>query len=40
MAADAFEVGETGFHSTCLFGPFGAATAAGRLMGLDAEKLA
>ena len=40
MAAYAVEVGEAGFHSTCLFGPFGAAAAAGRLMGFTAEQLA
>jgi 2-methylcitrate dehydratase PrpD len=40
MAANAVEVGEAGFHSTCLFGPFGAAAAAGRLMGFNAEQLA
>ena len=31
------EVTERGFHATCLFGPFGAATAAGKLNGLDAD---
>lgn len=30
---------EKGFHPTCLFGSFGAATAAARLMGLDAERM-
>lgn len=30
------EVTERGFHATCLFGPFGAATAAAKLKGLDA----
>ncbi len=33
------EVTERGFHATCLFGPFGAATAAGKLKGLDTEGL-
>lgn len=33
------EVTERGFHATCLFGPFGAATAAGKLRGLDAAGL-
>jgi 2-methylcitrate dehydratase PrpD len=33
------EVSERGFHATCLFGPFGAATAAAKLKGLDAEGL-
>lgn len=31
------EVTERGFHATCLFGPFGAATAAAKLRGLDVE---
>ena len=31
------EVTERGFHATCLFGPFGAATAAAKLKGLDAD---
>jgi 2-methylcitrate dehydratase PrpD len=34
------EVTEYGFHATCLFGPFGAATAAAKLMGLDAAAMA
>ena len=33
------EVTERGFHATCLFGPFGAATAASKLKGLDADGL-
>ena len=33
------EVTERGFHATCLFGPFGAATAAAKLKGLDADEL-
>jgi 2-methylcitrate dehydratase PrpD len=33
------EVTERGFHATCLFGPFGAATAAAKLKGLDTEGL-
>lgn len=40
MAAVSAEVTEYGFHATCLFGPFGAATAAVKLMGLDATALA
>jgi 2-methylcitrate dehydratase PrpD len=40
MAATSVEVTEFGFHATCLFGPFGAATAAAKLMGLDATGLA
>lgn len=40
MAAGPNATGETGFHATCLFGPFGAAAAAARLMGLDAGQLA
>jgi 2-methylcitrate dehydratase PrpD len=40
MASGALEVTQVGFHATCLFGPFGAATAAGRLMGLTADQLA
>jgi 2-methylcitrate dehydratase PrpD len=40
MAADAARVIHDGFHPTALFGPFGAAAAAGRLMGLDAHGLA
>lgn len=39
-AAVSQEVTERGFHATCLFGPFGAAAAAAKLMGLDAEGLA
>jgi 2-methylcitrate dehydratase PrpD len=33
------EVTERGFHATCLFGPFGAATAVAKLKGLDADAL-
>lgn len=33
------EVTERGFHATCLFGPFGAATAAAKLKGLDDDAL-
>ncbi len=33
------EVTERGFHATCLFGPFGAATAAAKLKGLNADGL-
>lgn len=40
MAAGALEVTQAGFHATALFGPFGAAAAAARLMGLDAHTLA
>ncbi|MEM9682154.1 MAG: MmgE/PrpD family protein, partial [Pseudomonadota bacterium] len=40
MAAGAVKVTEVGFHATALFGPFGAATAAARLMGLNAAQLA
>ena len=39
-AAISQEVTERGFHATCLFGPFGAAVAAAKLMGLDAADLA
>ena len=39
-AAISQEVTERGFHATCLFGPFGAAATAAKLMGLDAEGLA
>ena len=39
-AAVSQEVTERGFHATCLFGPFGAAATAAKLMGLDAEGLA
>lgn len=39
MAAGARSTAD-GFHATCLFGPFGAAAAAARLMGLDASGLA
>lgn len=39
-AAISQEVTERGFHATCLFGPFGAATAAAKLMNSDAETLA
>jgi 2-methylcitrate dehydratase PrpD len=38
-ATGANTVIERGFHPTCLFGSFGAATAAAKLMGLDAERL-
>lgn len=34
------ELTDHGFHATCLFGPFGAAAAAAKLMGLDAPALA
>ncbi len=34
------ELTDHGFHATCLFGPFGAAVAAAKLMGLDASALA
>ena len=40
MAAGAAEVIEHGFHPTALFGGFGAATAAGKLYGLDAVRMA
>ena len=40
MAAGALATTEVGFHATCLFGPFGAAAAAAKLMGLDAAALA
>jgi len=40
MAAGALATTEVGFHATCLYGPFGAAAAAARLMGLDAAALA
>jgi 2-methylcitrate dehydratase PrpD len=40
MAAGALAITQVGFHATALFGPFGAATAAARLMGLDAAALA
>ncbi len=33
------DVTERGFHATCLFGPFGAATAAAKLKGLDTAGL-
>ncbi|MEL0022098.1 MAG: MmgE/PrpD family protein, partial [Rickettsiales bacterium] len=39
-AAISQKVTERGFHATCLFGPFGAAAAAAKLMNLDAEGLA
>ena len=35
MAANPVKVIEFGRHPTCLFGPFGAAAAAGHLLGLD-----
>jgi 2-methylcitrate dehydratase PrpD len=38
-ASSSPELTEQGFHATCLFGPFGAATAAGKLKGLDADGL-
>jgi 2-methylcitrate dehydratase PrpD len=38
-AATSPEVTERGFHATCLFGPFGAATAVAKLKGLDANAL-
>jgi 2-methylcitrate dehydratase PrpD len=40
MAAISSQVADCGFHVTCLFGPFGAAAAAAKLMGLDANTLA
>jgi 2-methylcitrate dehydratase PrpD len=40
MAADAARVIHHGHHPTALFGPFGAAAAAARLMGLDEQGLA
>lgn len=40
MAGDPVGMGRKGFHMTCLFGAFGAATAAAKLMGLDAAGLA
>jgi len=40
MAADASRVIHDGHHPTALFGPFGAAAATARLMGLDAHDLA
>jgi len=40
MASGALEITQVGFHATCLFGPFGAATAAAKLMGLTTEQLA
>lgn len=40
MTSGAVEVTAAGFHATALFGPFGAATVAARLMGLDAARLA
>ena len=40
MATGADEVIERGFHPTALFGGFGAATAAAKLYGLDAEGMA
>lgn len=39
-AAVSQQVTERGFHATCLFGPFGAAAAASKLLGLDAEGMA
>jgi len=40
MAADASRVIHDGYHPTALFGPFGAAAAAARLMGLNEHELA
>jgi 2-methylcitrate dehydratase PrpD len=40
MANDPSGIGGRGFHKTSLSGPFGAATAAAKLMGMDAEGLA
>lgn len=40
MAANALGVVTHGNHPTCLFGPFGAAAAAAKLMGLDAGGMA
>lgn len=40
LAADSLEVRRRGFHLTGLCGPFGAAAAAARLMGLDPEETA
>jgi 2-methylcitrate dehydratase PrpD len=40
MAANALGVLTHGHHPTCLFGPFGAAAAASRLMGLDSDGMA
>ncbi len=40
MASGALEITQVGFHATCLFGPFGAATAVGKLLGLTADQLA
>lgn len=40
MAANASQVIHDGFHPTALFGPFGAAAAAARLMGLNEHELA
>lgn len=40
MAANASQVIHHGYHPTALFGPFGAAAAAARLMGLNEHELA
>ena len=40
MAANALGVLTHGHHPTCLFGPFGAAAAATKLMGLDSDGMA
>ena len=40
MAAGALATTQVGFHATALFGPFGAAAAAAKLMGLDAGAMA
>ncbi len=40
MAANPVKVIEFGRHPTCLFGPFGAAAAAGRLLDLDGQSIA
>jgi 2-methylcitrate dehydratase PrpD len=40
MASGALEVTQAGFHATCLFGPFGAAAAAGKLLGLNGDQIA
>ena len=40
MAANALGVLTHGHHPTCLFGPFGAAAAAAKLLGLDSDGMA
>ncbi len=40
MASISTEGGDHGFHATCLFGPFGAAAAAAKLLRLDATGMA